>query len=120
METVVLIILAGFLNAVMDVLNFHYSTSIFKRWNPNFWNPEVSWRNKWKNGDKEQGPKFIGSSTVFSLFTDGWHLAQSGFLFSMVGAIVFYKPVFGQVLDFVLLSICFRVFFECFYELMRD
>ena len=39
-------------------------------------NPKLSWMNKWKNKDYKQGEKFIGSSTVFVMFTDLWHLCH--------------------------------------------
>lgn len=69
--------LAAFASAVMDKLQHHYSTSIFSKFeNQQFWNPVVSWRNKYKNFDPEQGPKFWLSTTLFVAFTDGWHLAK--------------------------------------------
>jgi hypothetical protein len=61
-------------NAVMDKLQFHFGVSIWKDKNPLFWNPQLSWRNKWKNGDPEQGEKFPGSSSIFVSLTDAWHL----------------------------------------------
>jgi hypothetical protein len=39
--------MAGFFNAIMDTLFTHYSSSVFRNLNPLFWNPEVSWQNKW-------------------------------------------------------------------------
>lgn len=38
--------IGGICNAIMDVLQFRYEKSIFKRW-PS-WDPKVSWENKWK------------------------------------------------------------------------
>lgn len=74
----ILIAIAGFAEAVMDKLQFHYNRSIFKGFqNQKFWDPELSWRNKWKNGQKPQGEKFLFSSTLLVGLTDGWHLAKS-------------------------------------------
>ena len=67
--------LAGALNGVNQDLLFHYHEfeSTFPNANPQFWNPDLSWRNKYLNGDPTQGEKFPGSSTIFAGFTDGYH-----------------------------------------------
>lgn len=76
--------LAGLADGTRDVLSFRYSRSIFPQSADEqflgageiFWNPDISWRNKWKNGDPEQGERFPGSSTVLVWTTDAWHLLQ--------------------------------------------
>ena len=67
--------LAGAVNGVNQDLLFHYHEfeSTFPNANPQFWNPDLSWRNKYLNGDPTQGEKFLGSSTIFAGFTDGYH-----------------------------------------------
>ena len=71
----ILIAIAAMSEAIMDNLQFHYFKSIFKdREAQQFWNPLISWSNKYKNGDKNQGEKFIGSTTLFVGLTDAWHL----------------------------------------------
>jgi hypothetical protein len=70
--------LAGCCNSVMDTLAYHFATSKFSQFDDQqFWNPELSWTNKWKNGDPAQGEKFFGSSTFLVSLTDGWHLFKS-------------------------------------------
>lgn len=69
-------ILAGLFEAVMDTLQFRFHDSIFRDMNHSFWNPEVSWMNKWKDGCPKFGPKFKGSTTYLVFVTDGWHLAK--------------------------------------------
>ena len=51
--------LSGVLDAVMDTLKTHYSISIFSKYNPLFWNPDISWKNKYINGDPAQGHRKI-------------------------------------------------------------
>lgn len=68
--------LYGAFEAVMDTLQFKFHTSVFKDLNQVFWNPEVSWQNKWKDGCPKFGPKFWGSTTWFVFVTDGWHLMK--------------------------------------------
>ena len=66
--------LVGLFEAVMDKINFHFENSIFSLMkNQQFWNPRLSWRNKWRNGNKEDGPKFFLSSTLLVFTTDAWH-----------------------------------------------
>lgn len=68
-------VFAGVSEAIMDTLQFHYTYSKFYHLNnKRFWNPQISWANKYKNNDPTMGPKFIGSTTIFVGFTDGWHL----------------------------------------------
>jgi hypothetical protein len=66
----------GLSKSVSDTLTDHYSTSIFSTFkNKRFWNfRSVSSANKWKNGNKAEGEAFLGSSTIFVMFTDGSHL----------------------------------------------
>jgi hypothetical protein len=67
----------GFFDAVMDKLQFHYHKAVFNRFdNQDFWDPNLSWRRKWKNGNPKDGERFFLSSTLFVFTTDAWHLAK--------------------------------------------
>lgn len=68
--------LAGLCKGIMDTLWFHYGTSVFADKKALYWDPKISWRNKYKNGDSKQGARFPGSTTIFVGLTDGWHLFQ--------------------------------------------
>lgn len=68
-----LVVLAGACNGVMDALQFHYSKTGFLE-ESTFWNPEISWKNKYRGGDPSNGPAFFLSTTVLVFLTDGWHL----------------------------------------------
>jgi hypothetical protein len=61
--------------AVMDKVQFHYNKSIFKdaKYKQIFWDPNLSWVNKWKDSSARE-EKFAGSSTIFVFTTDAWHL----------------------------------------------
>ena len=76
MEIIIILILftfSGIFEAIMDKIQFHYNKSIFPK-NSLFWNPELSWKNKYK--DDLKTPKFFGSTTFFVIFTDAWHLLK--------------------------------------------
>jgi hypothetical protein len=66
--------LAGGIEAVMDKLQFHYYETFFLGKNDQFWNPKISWKNKYKAD--EVTPRFLGSTTIFVFVTDGWHLMK--------------------------------------------
>lgn len=75
-----LVFVAGGFDGIMDGLQFHYDK-------PNqFWNPDISWTNKYKNNDPLQGKTFRGKYLVFT--TDGWHLMKFGRNSFTMGAIV--------------------------------
>jgi hypothetical protein len=124
MTTLFLMIAAGIFKAVMDTLQFHFFKSVFasKAKEPSqaimedrFWNPELSWENKWKNGDKAQGEKFLGSSTVFVFTTDAWHLFQFFFLNTMILAIVLYEPLINWWADFLIYAAVMKSVFQLCY-----
>ena len=113
-----LIILSGISEAIMDTLQFHYDTSIFKKFkNQRFWYPGFSWMNKWKGGDPKNGERFLGSSTIFVGFTDAWHLFKFihnqtlflGLLF-IVGLSLYY------ILWFSIARIVFGLAFSLVYK----
>ena len=64
----ILVFVSGTAEGVMDHLQFHYDK-------PNqFWNPSISWRNKYKGGDPVNGKTFAGK--YFVAATDGWHMMK--------------------------------------------
>lgn len=74
----IFILIAGATEGVMDTLQFHFERSFFSMCkNRIFWDPKVSWRNKWKDGDPTLGEKFKFSSTLFVGLTDAWHLFKT-------------------------------------------
>ena len=124
MITLSCIILAGISNAIMDKISFHYDNSIFKNTSIEQWaNPKLSWKNKWKNGDRKNGERFIGSSTIFVWTTDLWHLAKSFMITFFCLGIVFYQPFIdigiswlNLIIDFIIYKTTFSLVFELFFS----
>lgn len=117
MITTILITIAAILNASMDVVSIKWGKSFFnKRLSKysQFFNPQLSWKNKWKNGDPKQGEKFPLSSTALVFLTDWWHLAKTSMILCFSLGIVLYSPIFGLI-DFLLFFTLFGVIFELFY-----
>lgn len=118
MISLILIIIAGFLNACMDVVSFHYDTSIFSKcWNEQWLDPRKSWKNKWKwHYDFIDGEEFFGSSTFLVFLTDFWHLCKFLMLGTIMAAIVFYNPLVNWWADILILYCAFTVTFEIFFS----
>jgi hypothetical protein len=70
--------LIGFFKGACDMLQFHYGTG-WTRFlkDKQFWNPQQSWKNKYRDYDKgDKTPKFWGSTTFLVTLTDAWHSIQ--------------------------------------------
>lgn len=96
--------LAARCNAIMDTLQFHFSTSIFVIKGDDYnWDPSKSWINKYVNGDPKQGQKqvkILGRSfDLHPYFTDAWHKYKSLMLLYLCVAIA------SSGLDFLVLYV---------------
>ncbi len=129
MLSVLFLVLAGMCNAVMDKIVFHWDDSVFKGSKLDWWaNPEVSYKNKWKNNSNSSGgEKFPGSSTVFVWVTDLWHFSQSFMISFFVLAALFYgdgvinyfdNNWFNIFIDFIILKSAFSLTFELFWSVI--
>ena len=129
MLSVLFLVLAGMCNAVMDKIVFHWDDSVFKGSKLDWWaNPEVSYKNKWKNNSNSSGgEKFPGSSTVFVWVTDLWHFAQSFMIsFFVLGALFYGDGIinyfdnnwFNIFIDFIILKSAFSLTFELFWSVI--
>jgi len=59
---------------IMDTLQFHFENSKYSKFkNQQFWNPKLSWENKYKEGSKLK-KLLLKTTLVFA--TDAWHLFQ--------------------------------------------
>ncbi len=116
---ILLLIIAGISNAIMDTLQFRYKKSVFRKFkNQQWWNPSLSWRNKWKNGDHTQGEKYWGSSRWFVRFTDAWHFFQGIMYTCFFLVIVLYVKIFTPIIDFFLIYLLFTTIFQIFYKIL--
>ena len=99
------IAIAGIANGYMDTLQFHYGRSIFPQEDTEdeyfgrgygFWNPGVSWKNKYRDYPTDKRPKFFLSTTLLVMFTDGWHFTQ--FIMNTCIIVAAMPPVSAAVL----------------------
>ncbi len=124
---------SGFLDGTIETISYHYYNGFKTRFpnaNDQFWNPELSWRNKYKNGDPTLGPKFTGSTTFFAATTDAYHLLRTAKRTLDGFTVVHYmnsnrqvkmnkkKRIIKTVKDFVIISAIRSVGFHLSYSLL--
>src|SRR5687768_11332737 len=68
--------LSGSAKGFNETLLHHYSyfRKKFPGANEQWFNPKISWRNKYKDGTSQSGEKFPLSTSVLVMFTDQYHL----------------------------------------------
>jgi hypothetical protein len=116
MISLILVILAGILNAGMDTMSMKYDISVFRFLPKKFFNTSFSYKNKWKNGDRSQGERFIGSSTFLVWTTDAWHLFKTLMLLCFSISIVSYVPITNPLIDCIGYFLIFGATFELFWS----
>ena len=129
MISLVLMVLAGALNAVMDKIAFNFGSSIFKNLNPMFWDVRVSWKNQWRWPLRPYSSwyyfglytprykeNFPYSSTFLVWATDAWHLAKALMLACIGLAIGFHTPVVNWFVDGLVMVTVFTITFTGFYD----
>lgn len=107
-------------NAVMDTLSFRYDRSVFAREGlpRSWWDPAVSWRNKWADGHPRKGEAFLLSSTSLVALTDAWHFFKMLTISCLIVALIlpftkiFPLPTLGWVGVFVGMHLFYGLIFE--------
>lgn len=87
--TLGLAFIAGACNGQIEVMRHHFPNMVAKHPNINqqFWDPSISWRNKYKGLESANGEKFPLSSTVLVPVTDAYHAIRFVERVCIVGAI---------------------------------
>ena len=119
-----LMCLSGSFDATAEVLkiNYSYFDKVFPGANPEFWNPKESAGNKWKNGDRKQGERFLFSSTALVWTTDGYHLTRMLRNCTMVAALTINigdkKPLKQYLIEAVIYYFAYTAGFNLAYNLI--
>lgn len=112
--------IAGIFEAFMDIIQFKFFQSPFVKLDHRFWNPSVSWQNKWSQGDPKFGPKFFGSTTFLVWTTDGWHLMKwlrNRFVeLTILFLLLCFLPLEYSLLITIFTSILSKSLFEIFFN----
>lgn len=110
--TIVLVAITAISTAAAHTLKDHFDISIFSRYKREFWDPLISWRNKYIDRDPAKG-----RNHKFVPFTDAWHMLNSltisAFLvFPLLNPYILIHPI----LTYVLLGIIHILTFNLFYN----
>jgi len=115
------LLLAGAADGIAESVKWHYD-SFDKRFNAYdpYWDPNISWKNKYLNNDPLQGPKFPGSTTMFVWVTDGYHMTRMVKNTSMVGAVVIHpwkkQKWYWYLIEFVSYYVTYNIGFTLTYR----
>ena len=116
-----LFVIAGAFEGTAEALKFH-TTKFFERFkkaNKQFWDPSLSWYNKYKNGDPAQGPKFPFSTSGLVFLTDGYHLVRWARNIFTIAAIIISPALvawYMYIAAFVLFYLAFTGGFHITYD----
>lgn len=115
---------AGAFEGSAETVKWHYDEfeARFPEANEEYFNPEISWRNKYANGTPESGEKHFGSTTFLAWSTDYYHLARtSRNAFVLAGILITPKQKMnwkGYVLKALCYSISYQAGFHLTYSLI--
>ena len=117
-----MVFIAGASKGFNETLQFHWKE--FKRQfpgaNTQWFNPSVSWKNKYKNGDMNAGAKYPLSTSVLIMFTDQYHLNNFINKTAWASALVIKmgegkKRFKYYLLDFLYYTLCHQAGFALTY-----
>jgi hypothetical protein len=132
--TAVILFIGSFWEASMDAIGtpHNYEASIWRKiasyfdkrgistLGNQFWDNRLAWRNKWKNGNPNDGERFLGSSTFLVMLMDGWHVVKAIWLFHLFFALVLYNPYTSSIfIDLGILMFIFCTGHELFFRAIQ-
>ena len=117
-----LVFLGGSAKGFNETLQFNYAVfhKTFPGASRQWFDPRVSWRNKYEGGNPDNGPKHFLSTSLLVMFTDQYHLNNFIQKTSLMGALVLKigegkKPLKQYLLDFLFYSACYQAGFSATY-----
>lgn len=118
-----LLFTAGAAKGFNEALQYKYNgfEEIFPKANDQWFYPTFSYKNKYKDGDPEKGPKFPLSTSVLVMFTDQYHLNNFIQKTAMTAALVIKigegkKPFRHYVFDVLYYTACYQLGFHTIYQ----
>ena len=119
MISLILIIFAAFLNAIMDIIKHHWDQSIFIDLDNDqlyLFFHKTNWQNKYIAGDVANGRKKFLGINIHPAFLDGWHLSKSLMIIALFVAITFYTPIVYPLIDLFIFGFTWNIVFSLFYN----
>lgn len=117
-----LVFIGGSAKGFNETLQFNYKTfeKAFPGANKQWFDPKVSWRNKYEGGNPDNGPKSFLSTSVFVMFTDQYHLNNFIQKTAIMTALVIKigdgkKTIRHYVYDLLWYTACYQAGFAATY-----
>jgi hypothetical protein len=117
-----LVFVGGAAKGFNETLQFNYKIfeKTFPDANKQWFDPKVSWRNKYEGGDPDNGAKYFLSTTAFVMFTDQYHLNNFIQKTAILTALVIKigdgkKPFRHYVYDLLWYTLCYQAGFAATY-----
>ena len=117
-----LVFVGGAAKGFNETLQFNYKTfeTTFPGVNKQWFDPQISWRNKYEGGNPDNGPKYFLSTSAFVMFTDQYHLNNFIHRTSILTALVIKigegkRPFKHYVYDLLYYTACYQVGFSAAY-----
>lgn len=117
-----LVLVGGAAKGFNETLQFNYK--VFERTfpgvNKQWFDPKVSWRNKYEGGSPDNGPRFFLSTSALVMFTDQYHLNNFIQRTAIMSALVIKigegkKPFKHYLFDLAYYSACYTAGFAATY-----
>ena len=114
-----LVILAALCNATMDALNHGFSSSIFSKLNKQFWDPSISWKNKYKtwfylNLKRRRVSWLKIKVRKPAQISDAWHVLKTIMILAIIGAMT------NEWKIFIILGVTWNITFSLMYNFSRN
>jgi hypothetical protein len=122
-----LLVISGAAKGLNETLEFNWRgfDAVFPKANPQWFYPQFSFKNKYKDGDPAKGPKFPLSTSLLVMTTDQYHLDNFIHKATMITAIVIKigegkKPFRHYVFDALYYSACYQLGFGSVYYYFKS
>lgn len=118
---------SGYAQGTHEILvhKYHKFQAVHSGADPDYWDPDRSYGNKWEDGKIENGPAFFGSSTFLAWTTDGKHLLSTIRTVSTIAAVVWVSIGPGParrwwtyLVDAVIYTTAYQLGFHLSYSLI--
>ena len=117
-----LVFVGGAAKGFNETLLFNYKIfeKTFPGANKQWFDPKVSWRNKYEGGNPDNGPKYFLSTSLLVMFTDQYHLNNFIQRTAIMSALVIKigegkRPFKHYLLDLAYYSVCYSAGFAATY-----
>lgn len=117
-----LVFAGGSAKGFNETLQFNYPIfqKTFPKANKQWFDPRVSWRNKYEGGNPDNGAKYFLSTSALVMFTDQYHLNNFIQRTALMTALVVKigegkKPIKHYILDMVYYTACYQLGFASTY-----